>query len=43
MGHAGAPYDTAFTGLPPLNYDAMMSLQNQTNQGNQSGQDNQHY
>jgi hypothetical protein len=42
MGHSGAAYDTAFTtGLPPMNYDAMMSLQNQVNQGN--GQDDQQF
>ena len=43
MTHIGA-YDASFTtGLPPLNYDAMMALQNQAGQSNQSGQDNQQF
>ncbi len=44
MTHGGAAYDPSFTaGLPPLNYDAMMALQNQANQGSQAGQDNQQF
>ena len=37
MNHGEMNFDGAFSaGLPPLNYDSLMSLQNQTNQNNQN-------
>ena len=35
-GHGTVPFDGAFaSGLAPMNYDAIMSLQNQASQSNQ--------
>lgn len=42
MGHGGVTYDSAFAaGLPPMNYETMMPMQNQANQ--QPGQNNQQF
>lgn len=41
MGHNGMVFDSSYAaGLPPMNYEAMMALQNQQNQANQQ---NQHF
>ena len=40
MSHGGVSYDAAFaSGLPPMNYESMMPMQNQSNQ--QTSQSNQ--
>jgi hypothetical protein len=37
MGHSGLSFDGNYnSGLPAMNYDAMMALQNQSNQSNQN-------
>lgn len=44
MAHGMTGYEGAFNGgLPPLNYETMMALQNQANQQNQNNQDNPNY
>lgn len=42
MGHGAVGYENAFsTGLPTLNYETMMAIQNQNGQASQSNSNNQ--